>query len=459
MIPRWLAPALVVVFVLVAVWASYNLSSQLSTSRGPSSPIPVLTYDASGSYFYTATLGQNALYNSTTISGTNVTLFAPVTRWINVTFVDEVSFSSAAASQLVDNFTVTLSTPAWSKTLDHAVQNNASANSTGLLFVNRYGLNVSWVENLTQAIDGQLGYFPPQFTVTLAPAVVGDISIGSEESPLSIRPLLNFTFVGSLITPKAFPSTFDGRILSSDGVSDSAKGGLLTDAYVFLAASLGALAASIGFLWASRRGTRFSGLPDLDTLIEPYEEVIVGTTKTPEAPTVLPVERWEDLVKVADTLGRPVLRPLDGPDEAQGSSFYVVDGSVAYKYQYRSTSNHQQQQAALIREPAVIAPTSGSESNAARRARSEPEERPGIPRPVSSTIAENSKWRGADQLREDIARIQSASLSPTERARALDLVRTTAQSIRSAKPSETQRILEEFHRTLEGYLTEQPPSR
>ena len=62
-IPRWVAPVLVVVFVLVIVWASYNLSSQLSASRTPSSTTPILTYEVSGSYFYTATLAPNYLYN------------------------------------------------------------------------------------------------------------------------------------------------------------------------------------------------------------------------------------------------------------------------------------------------------------------------------------------------------------------------------------------------------------
>ena len=459
MIPRWLAPVLVVVFVLITVWASYNLSSQLSSSRGPSSPIPVLTYDDSGSYFYVATLAPNDLYNSTTISGTNVTLFAPVTRWINVTFVDGVTLSSTAATQLVDHFTVTLSTPVWSKTLDQAVQNNVSANSTSLAVVDRYSLNVSWIENLTQAIDNQLGYTPSQFTVTLAPAVVGNVSIGSEKAPLSMSSFLNLTFAGSLISPKGGLTNAQDKIYSSKGSTDAAGGSALSDAYLFLAVSLAALALSIALLWATRKRPKLAALPDLDSLTEPYEEVIVGTTKTPEVATVLPVERWDDLVKVADTLGRPILRPLKRPDEPKGSSFYVVDGSVAYLYQYRPTSAPQEEQTALTGESTESAPTSGTEPSAATPATVEPTERPTTPPPVSSSIAENSEWRAADQLRADIAWIQTAKLSPTERARALELVRETSRSVRNAKPSELQPILERFHRALDDLVHNSPSSR
>ena len=61
--PRWLAPVLVVIFVLLTVWAGYNLSSQLSASRSPSSAPPVLTYEDSGFYSYVAALAPNDLSN------------------------------------------------------------------------------------------------------------------------------------------------------------------------------------------------------------------------------------------------------------------------------------------------------------------------------------------------------------------------------------------------------------
>ena len=459
MIPRWIAPVLVVVFALVTVWAGYNLSSQLSAPRPSSSTTPVLTFEGSGSYFYVATLAPNDLYNSTTVSGTNLTLFAPITRWVNVTFVDGVTLDSPAAAQLVDHFSVTLSTPAWSKTIDQGVQENSSANSTSLRVVDRYDLNVSWAENLTQTIDAQLGYSPSQFTVTLAPTVAGDITIGSEVAPLSMSPLLNLTFAGTLITPKGGFANVQDKIYSSNGSVDAAGGGAVTEAYLYLAVSLSALAVSIGLLWATRRSTRSSALPDLETLIEPYEEVIARTSREPQASMIFPVEQFEDLVKVSDTLGRPILRLVGRADDPSGTSFYVVDGTIAYRYGYPSTGSRPEEGLAPTSEPTGtdtslpkgLSPPVSAGSDTAQSSTAHPA--------GSSTIAENSKWLAADQLKADIAWIQSAKLSPTERARALDLVRETARSVRSARPSEVHGILEEFHRTLNSYLREPPPSR
>lgn len=451
MIPRWLASVLVVAFVLLTVWASYNLSSELSVKQSVSPPTPTLTYEGSGSYFYVATLAPNDLYNSTTISGTNVTLFAPITRWINVTFVDGITFDSPAASQLVDHFAVTLSTPAWSKVIEQGVQQDASANSTSFAIVDRYSLNVSGIQNLTQVIDRQLGYYPSQFTVTLAPTVTGEITLAGAKAPVELDPFLNLTFAAALITPNGLPASYHGSILPPGGSADSSNGGAVTDAYLFLAVSVAALAVSLGLLWASRRGAKSSTLPDLDTLIEPYEEVIVRTTELPGVPTILPVEGWEDLVKVADTLGRPILRPSNGPE---GASFYVVDGSVAYHYGYPPIRTHG------ARNPAPSGQSAGRDldprtgSSARITAPTETTKTPSAPAGVSSTPALDWARITAEQLKSDLTRIQRATLGPAARAKVLDLVRATAQRVRSASPSEAQHILEEFHRALEDYLRE-----
>ena len=457
MIPRWLTPLLVVIFVLLTIWAGYNLSVQLSSTRSPSSPSPVLTYEDSGLYSYIATLTPNDLYNSTTVSGTNVTLFAPITRWVNVTFVDGVTLDSPAATQLVDQFTVTLSTPVWSKTIDQGVQENASSNSTSIAVIDRYSLNVSWVENLTQTIDSQLGYSSSQFTVMLAPVVAGHITLGNKEAPVSMSPFLNFTFASSLITPKGLPSNSEGDILG--GPSDSGNAGAVTDAYLFLAASLGALAVSIGLLWATRGRTKSSVLPDLDTLIEPYEEVIARTSREPQASMVFPVEQFEDLVKVSDTLGRPILRPVGRPENPSGTSFYVVDGSVAYRYGYPVSLNSSDEGTPPKSDPIENHSDLRAESNAPVSVETETPEGPTTRPGRANTGALGSTRITAEQLRADLERIQMTPLSLATRAKAFDLVRRTTQLLRSARPSEAQRILEEFHQTLEGYLREPPSSR
>lgn len=458
MIPRWLLPVLVVAFVLTTGWASYNLASQLSASSNPPSAPPVLTYQGTGAYFYVATLTPNDLYNSTTVSGSNLTLFAPITRWINLTFVDGVTLSTPADVQLADHFTVTLSTPAWSKSIDQELQHNATLDSTGLTIVDRYGVNVSLIENLTQTIDDQLGYAPSQFTVSFAPVVSGEISLGNETTPVSIAPFLNLTFTAALITPHGRSVAFNGGIPSGTGPTDPGANSAVAYGYLILAGSLAALAVSVGLLLLRQRRAKTWTLPALQTLIEPYEEIIVQTTKTPEATATFPVARWEDLVKVADTLGRPILQPLDESGERSGSTFYVVDGSVAYEYGYPSPQAQTKRATDPMAEPTTPEgepeePISDSNLTGGRLV-----DAPNVSSFDPTMVPQVQIGLVTEQLRADLDRIQRASLSPSDRAKVFELIRTTARQVRGAKPSETQALLEEFHRSLENYLGGEPSS-
>jgi len=464
MISRSNASILVVVFVLVTVWASYNLSSQLTAApvTSPSST-PALTYDALGSYYYVADLAPNHLTNSTSVTGTNGTLFTSITRWINVTFLDGVTLSPATEVRLADRFVVTLSTPDWSKPLVETAQQNASSNTSGLTVTDQYDLNVSWVENLTQSIDAQLDYYPSQFEVTLAPVVAGTITLSSGEAPLLMRPFLNLTFtesyLGSLITAVGSSALqrgqIDGPAVSSDGTDGSA----LDYAYLFLAASLGALSVSLALFFSTRKGTKPEKLPDLDTLIEPYEEVIARTTREPRASTMLPVERWEDLVKVADTLGRPILRPVGRPTGAAGSSFYVVDGSVAYEYRYPSSRHAEETRPVPTVQPSEQNPGSRGGSKAVGVAKVVPPERSRVPPKNAGAAGVDVARLAAEQLRADMERIRSSQLSPSERTRAVVLLRRAMRVVRSASPEEIPQVLEEFHSTLDELLGESSPSR
>ena len=453
MIPRWLIAVFVVVAVLLTAWASYNLVRQTSASKGSSSAPPVMAYGGSGSYVYVATLAPNDLYNSTTVTGTNVTLFAPITRSINVTFVDGVTLTSVAATQMVDHFSVTLSTPAWSKTIDQAVQQRASANSTSLAIVDRYGLNVSWVENLTQTIDSQLGYSSSQFTVTFAPTVTGAVTLGNGTAPLSLSPFLNLTFAGSLITPNGLEANFQGGVPTADGPTGSTNAVGVIDAWVFLAASVGGLAAALGLLWVSWNPGRSLTIPDLDTLTEPYEEVIVLTSKVPDATTTLPVERWDDLVKVSDTLGRPILRPLNGPGGRPGTSLYVVDGQVVYTYNHPSAETLREEAPDRTSELLPGSVTTPPQPIVLESARTGAAGIPAVLSAASNLTPIESVRAVTEQLRADLDRIERTPLSPAEHTKAIELVRTTARLLRAARPSETPHILEEFHRALEDHLS------
>ncbi len=455
--PIQLLPILVIALVLATAWAGYNLAHQASAASSPPPPAPILAYDGLGSYDYVATLTPNNLTNSTVVAGPNSTLFPSITRWVNISLIDSLSMTAPASVDLTDRCTTTLSTALWSKPLAQQVQQNRTLGTTQVVQVDRYDLNVSWVENLTQSIDRQLGYSPAQFTVTVAANLTGSVSAANESAPVDLHPFLNLTFSSSYIVPSGESASSGGTLRPNAGSADPGPSAGLIDAVAYLLAAVAALVVSVLYWNRVRRRPGPSSARDLGPLIEPFEEIIAEVESPPEVPTTMAVRSWEDLVKVADTLGRPILRPAVGRAREPGVVFYVVDGTVAYEYCHGRSGPPSA-------EPEEDPPAGDLDGRDSPEGVSDVPTPSGTPRSVTDPgpgdpVPEGVKWMAwaSEQLRADIDRIHAAPLSPPDRDRALDLVRTTARAVRSARPAEIPTILDRFHRRLEDLLRAAPP--
>lgn len=459
LIPRRVVSVLVLVFLLLTVWAGYNVTQQAAAARTPGPSGPPIPYVGAGSYRYTASLAPNDLFNATNVSGTNITLFVPITHWINLTFDDNLSLGSGAAVSLLDRFTVVLATAAWAKTLFQTTQVNASAQTSEAALVDRYSLNVSRIEALVRTIDDELNYSAALFTVTLTSTVAGTVSAAGEVASVYLAPRLNLSFEEAVITPTGAPASLAGNL--EDPVAGGGPGAsqAVMVAYLELSGAAGALGVSLWLLWAGRRVGGAAPLPPLEKLIEPYQEAIARTSTIPRSATLLPVESWEDLVKVADTLGRPILRPHESPSSPAGSEFYVFDGTIAYQYRYPP--------------PAPSVPPAPT----ARRGSSGPA-RPSVPgsdpRLISATPPRNPLGRApppqaatlstppaptlAQQLAVELRRVQAAPLDPAQRWYAYSLCSQAVHAVSAVRPEQGERVVVELRRALDQLLPPRNPA-
>ncbi|MGC2288517.1 MAG: DUF5305 family protein [Thermoplasmata archaeon] len=328
---RRIAPALVVLFLLTTIWIAYTLYAETHDAPVTSST-PVASYAEGATNGFVAALDPSYLYNnSTEIVGGNVTLFTPITNWINVTMIYSLSTNRTASIALHETFTAVLSTAVWSRTL-FASSNASADDSTQILsLATHYAVNVSQLVGLATAIDTQIGYSPTSYTLSLSPEISGTLSAGGVGQPFNSNPILNFTFDGGVVVPSGLSYSSSGTLLSPARPTPPGPYGT-TVLYVAFAASGVALAASV-LVVARPREER---TPPLDEVIAPYQEAIAETAAAPRGDVTIPVGNFADLAKIADTLGKPILRPTGtGPDRPE---FFVLDGDISYSFRYSAAA-------------------------------------------------------------------------------------------------------------------------
>jgi hypothetical protein len=324
---RQIGTGLAVAFLLAAVWAAYGTYSEFHSSGTGSAPI-LATYDQESYASFVASLSPSYLYNnSTEIHGGNVTLFTPITHWINVTIIAALSTNRTAALSLREAFSVVLSTPAWSKLLFSTLNGTSVPAGTAATLETRYDVNVSEVVALVSLINGQLNYQTTTFTLSLDPLFYGSVQIPGQQQSLNFEPVLNFTFLGSLITPSGLTFSATGTMVGPVPNDSAGLAGELAIA-ILIAALIGVGVST----WIATRREPELTLPPLDQLIEPYEEAVATTGTVPAGAAATDVADFTDLVKIADTLGKPILRPTES-DPAK-RALYVVDGTTVYRYVY-----------------------------------------------------------------------------------------------------------------------------
>ncbi|HTT16226.1 MAG TPA: DUF5305 family protein [Thermoplasmata archaeon] len=472
LLPRWVSPVAVVLLVLLTVWAAYNFSRE-ATASSPSSPGPTWAYSGLGSYGYVAHLKSNSLFNTTNVTDTNLTLFVSITKTINVTFTDLAAVAPSAAVGIHDNFTVSILTTSWSKTIAHTAHENTSANATGLSLVDRYSVNVSQVEALVSSIDTELNYSATLFTVRLASTITGGVAGGGVAGSLDFASALNLTFRGAQIVPSGAPAAVHETLIGAAGASDP-RDGPIAIAGGELAAAGVALALGVWYLREDRRRLAGDGLPDLDHLIEPFEEVIARTTRPPQGATIIPMDAWDDLVKVADTLGRPILWPLGGPNDPVGSDFFVSDGPVAYLYHYPegpdaevgpspgAASSPPSSTPAAAPPPAPRVPptpvdgaSSAGPPAASPRpiARSSPAVSPASP-PRADRLPPALARELAEEIKFQLGRTRDAHLDSAQRWYIYSLFTRAARKITQPDPEEARRAVAELRRTIDRSIEE-----
>ena len=328
---------LVLVFiVLLTVFSAYAVVYTDSLPTVRNSVQTVGTYSLQGNYTYIAELKPNDVYNTTRLSQGQGVLFVAIVKTIDLTYTGMISLSGPGNVNVGTSYLVALSGGAWNKTLSESLVVAQQSGLAPVIFSKSFELNVTTLSALAKAIGTELQYPTPAYLIQIRPVTSGTLTEGGTTIPVHFVTPLNLTLSGGTITPSAISFEQQGNITNDVQVTYT---GTVTDRYAsygLLSGSLILLAGCTYYVLRVEKISTRQHKDELESKTRPYMEVIAATTTPPQGNTPIAMTKWEDLVKVADALGKPILEYTENEQQSTKHVFWVSDGELTYTYQHIS---------------------------------------------------------------------------------------------------------------------------
>lgn len=294
------------------------------------------TYQHTGTYGYVAELKPNIIYNKTTLTPGEGTLYTAIVNQINLTFTYAFTSNPEPENSTIEhNIIIQLESPGkWTKTLSNAEAQEMLKLSSSLNFTMQ--VNCTKIRELVDNIDKETGTSSTTYNINIKPAIHVVANVTTETIDENFTPTLTVAFKteaekGNYIAIENLNQTKPGVLTETHQIPLPGVEFQRTASYMATAATTAAVAIS-AFLYIRYKPPTPSK-KQIEKLTAPYKELIAKTTKpAPETKTTIETETLEDLAKIAEILARPILHTT----EAKEHTFYIIDNNTKYQYKTRT---------------------------------------------------------------------------------------------------------------------------
>ena len=328
-------------FVLLSL---FSMISVYFTHQKPTEEIKtttLCTYKHIGNHTYVAKLGPNIIYNQSTLEPGEGTLFTGITEYINTTLSYTFESSQNASITIEYSIDVIIGSPKWSKSFN--IVPHTTLNSIGNITrsSNDYLVNITSVQELKKAIEDETGARVSDYNVTIRPEIhtIASNNIATIDEYFTPTIVMAFKYG----TPEGnYISTTGLEHIRPNEITDTRRipiPEVINQRYASYGFSAIAISALLATMWVYTKTVEPSLKPKklMEEVIAPYEEIITESAGEPTYKgqiATITMKNLEDLVKVADWLGKPVLSYEKAQSTLSKESiriFYVLDGTTRYE--------------------------------------------------------------------------------------------------------------------------------
>ena len=324
-------------FLILTLVGIYGLYSAYQIPETETQIIPLWEYKHIGIYNYTAQLKPNLIYNKTVLKPGEGPIYLRITDSINFSFTYIFQSSQQADANITYRLSEYLQSFKWTKQLYATTETTINAKGTSIeIPVNSIPpISVDNIQSIAAKLDQEIGVYSSEYNATITIEI--RIKAQSTEGTINeqINPTLTLTFKrgtseGDVIHIHGLENTETGVVTHENVIRNDWVINQRYASYGLTAAALVGLALSI---WAYMK-TKPPQLKKitLKDIIEPYEDIIAEVIQKPNYKTpltIIQMKSMEDLVKVADSLAKPILHLKK---EGNKHVFYVIDETTKYEY-------------------------------------------------------------------------------------------------------------------------------
>jgi hypothetical protein len=322
--------------LIIAATNTYSAYQQPTTTE---ETIPITTYTHNTKYDYTIYLFPNTIYNKTILKPGEGTLFEKLIDHIDISFTHYFNTNTATTISGYYTLDLALQTSIWTKSYQIIPQTKFNTTGASHAFTINTPLDIDIYDQILTTINSETGITAANPTLVFICNI--NLIAQTPHGPIF-----------STISPK-MDIAFGGRILEiTDALTDYKSGTLTDQKTIYLpeveeqrtlwGSITGILSICLIFMLLFTRSTLdliTEKEKKLKHIYKKYGEWIVEAQTNPSPHnTSIPLTSIQDLSKISEDLGKPILHYTYGKEEKEQHTFYIIDDTTLYKYHLDSES-------------------------------------------------------------------------------------------------------------------------
>jgi len=338
--------ALAIFFALLTIISIIFLTYATQLPTEENQTITLCNYTQDGTYNYTAKLEQpNIIYNNKpTLAEGEGPIYLQITQELYLTFTYTFESTLTANTTIKYSASAYIVTARWTKQNFTIPQKTITNNSDTTTFhFDTPTIDVVAIGKLVGDINSEIGVSTGNYNMTIATTIL--LTAETQEGTIdeSLTSTLNIAFQrgtpeGDIITLENLEATKTGEITQTQTIQQDSNRNMQYASYATSIASTAGLAVfSILYLRTKPPAPPQTTEKLVQDLIEPYEDIIVEAAREPstQGQTTIQMKTLEDLVRIADTLSKPIVhlqKPPTPENQEPTDMFYVLDDITRYEY-------------------------------------------------------------------------------------------------------------------------------